>query len=397
MITQSPNIKQAVNTLPSALAYQSVNNAKRVAVREKRLGIWREVSWSQLFKDVQRAASSLFECGFRAHDHLVLLTQPRSEAIVWTLAAQYLGATAVPLPPEINKHDLQSLAEHVSARFYIAEDQQQVDKLLSLSGLIQDPKLVVYSNSRGLNQYEIDILKSHDALLAEQKAPPVCNAVAEGMAFLFVEHLEHQALMENALTHASLMDAAQKVIGTENLNSSEEALAARAFAAPGHARYLLAPWLVAGFTLNFPETVATRDQDRREIAPTLLAGTRETYSRLLGLIEQRLPRHGTLSRYFVDWALSTKSHFLTRLLAEWLVLHPLREVLGLSRAKSALLVGENLTDSQLAAFVSFGIEVRHWPTNDAGVRVQFRKSPARGPCVDSGIHDPDLQLEWSVS
>ena len=64
----------------------------------------------------------------------------------------------------------------------------------------------------------------------------------------------------------------------ENRSSaSEEALAARVFAASGQARYLLAPWLSAGFCLNFPEALATRDTDRRELGPTLGAG----YPRIL--------------------------------------------------------------------------------------------------------------------
>ncbi|MNR37341.1 hypothetical protein D3C85_1553490 [compost metagenome] len=66
----------------------------------------------------------------------------------------------------------------------------------------------------------------------------------------------------------------------ERLTEREEALAARAFAASGQARYLLAPWLLAGFRLNFPERLETRDQDRRELGPSLVLGTRETYGRL---------------------------------------------------------------------------------------------------------------------
>lgn len=146
----------------------------------------------------------------------------------------------------------------------------------------------------------------------------------------------------------------------EKLSDGEEALAARAFAASGQARYLLAPWLLAGFRLNFPERLETRDQDRRELGPSLVLGTRETYGRLHEQVSQRLPLPGTLRRQLVDWALRPQGSFVQRLIGGVFIRRPLRDVLGFSRARVALVVGAPLSDEAQQLFSGLGVEVRNW-------------------------------------
>jgi len=147
----------------------------------------------------------------------------------------------------------------------------------------------------------------------------------------------------------------------EKLGADEQALAARAFAASGQARYLLAPWLIAGFCLNFPENLATRDNDRRELGPTLVAGTLETYTRLHDLVQARLPQPGSAQRRLVDWALAAQPGAARRVLGEWLVRRPLRDVIGFTRTRAPLLVGEPLSGNAQAFFAALGIAVRAWP------------------------------------
>ena len=128
-----------------------------------------------------------------------------------------------------------------------------------------------------------------DVVLAGQAAPPALATAPEQTAFRFFRWGEHGGLETQALSHAFLLQEGGERVRAHGLSADERALAARAFATAEQARHLFAPWLLAGFSLNFPENLATRDQDRRELGPTLVAGTRETYGRLADDVARRLP------------------------------------------------------------------------------------------------------------
>ena len=119
----------------------------------------------------------------------------------------------------------------------------------------------------------------------------------------------------------------------------------------------------AGFTLNFPENLVTRDTDRRELGPTLVAGTATTYQRLYTLTQSRWPLAGSVQHALVKWALDKYQRQVPVLqtIADWLVIRPLKDVLGLARTRVPLLVGEPLSAEAARFFAAIGIRVRDWP------------------------------------
>ena len=97
------------------------------------------------------------------------------------------------------------------------------------------------------------------------------------------------------------------------------------------------------------------------MGPTLVAGTRETYGRLHAQVLARLPEPGSWHRRLVDWALVAQPTAVQRQLGYWLIRRPLRDVLGFSRTRVPLLVGEALAPDTQAFFQALAIEVRTWP------------------------------------
>src|SRR5690606_33960941 len=116
----------------------------------------------------------------------------------------------------------------------------------------------------------------------------------------------------------------------------------------------------AGFRLNLPESLATRDDDRRELGPTLVLGTKETYDRLSGWVQARLPEPGSWRRNLVDWALQPELRGPNRWLAELLVRRPLRDVIGFTRTRHPLVVGVLPGGESARLFQALGIQIRNW-------------------------------------
>ncbi|WP_053179696.1 AMP-binding protein [Pseudomonas kilonensis] len=358
MGTFTDTLDTAPASLPQRLQQQAHRHGADVALRHKHLGVWQERSWAQVADEVRRLASALQARGFSAGATLTIISRPRPQALLAALAAQWLGGVASMFDP------LEAAAEQVPRLGTLQPDfvlVEGLEEMLRMRAAQVAARVLVYLDKRGLAD-STPFVQALDyaALVAER---PTGERAPQGQvlqtAFVFYRGAG-QAIEEQRVSHAELLQEGQRLVTREGLGRQEEALAARAFASGGQARYLLAPWLIAGFRLNFPENLATRDRDRRELGPTLVAGTRETYERLYRYALERLPAPGSWSRGLVDWALTAHPDALQRYLGDWLVRRPLRDVLGFSRTRAPLLVGDALPPQTQAFFQALGIRVRQW-------------------------------------
>jgi long-subunit acyl-CoA synthetase (AMP-forming) len=359
MATFTDNPQPAASTLPQWLQQQARQQGTSVALRHKRLGVWQVRTWRQLAAEVEHLAAALQVRGFVPGANLVIVSRPRPEALIAALAAQWLGGVAALLDPLEAAAAQVSLLHELRSEWVFAEGHEEIQRLRA-AGLV--PRLLIYADGRGLAEVsQVGDTLAFAQLLqgSDQRLQP--QARAERTAFAFYRLGAGQRIEQQRISHAELLQEGRRLVHSEQLGRQEEALAARAFAASGQARYLLAPWLIAGFRLNFPENLATRDQDRRELGPTLVAGTRETYERLHAQVLARLPEPGSWRRRLVDWALVAHPGALQRHLGYWLIRRPLRDVLGFSRTRAPLLVGEALAPHTQAFFQALAIEVRTWP------------------------------------
>ncbi|WP_248796224.1 AMP-binding protein [Pseudomonas sp. MWU13-2105] len=340
------------HTLPQALLLQARTRGAAIALRYKRLGIWHTRSWNELAQDVSRLAAALHQRGFRRDDDFLVISQARAEALLLALAAQWLGGSVTLLDPEL---DNRKLLSRLKPSFVLAEDLGAVQQIRSVDG---PPRLLLYLDGRGLNAAADHGLIAYSELSRGVTADvPAPANESSGTAFVFYSAAHERS---RRMSHGQLLEGARGLVEQERLNAGEEALAARVFAASGQARYLLAPWLSAGFCLNFPEALSTRDTDRRELGPTLVLGTRESYARLEQWARERLPLPGTLGYQLYRWAVVSDVGFFRRWLGYWLIRRPLLDVLGMSRLRVPLLVGPGLTRESAEFFGTLGIRPRNW-------------------------------------
>ena len=371
-------------SLPHWLQLQAQRQAGAIALRHKRLGVWQVRTWAQVAAEVQGLASALQAHGFASGSTLAILSRPRPQALLAALAAQWLGGGAALFDPlEAAAGQLELLRE-LQPEFVFAEGLEELQRLQEAA---LAPRLLFYADSRGVTGEEGEAQEYARLLTGQAQPLPELQARAERTAFAFYRRGADGRSEQQRISHAELLQEGQRLVQAEQLGAHEEALAARAFAAGGQARYLLAPWLIAGFRLNFPENLATRDNDRRELGPTLVAGTRETYGRLYELAQSRLPQPGSRHRALVDWALTPGPGALRRLIGHWLVRRPLRDVLGFSRTHAPLLVGEPLPAEVQGFFAGLGVTVRTWPDP-----AEWHSPPTRPVPAVSGWIDGSSQL-----
>ncbi len=106
--------------------------AARPAIREKNHGIWQTFTWAQYWEEVRDFALGLAAHGFRRGDKLAVIGDNRPRLYWAQLAAQCLGGTAVPMYQDSIASELVFVLDHAEISVVVAEDQEQVDKILSL-------------------------------------------------------------------------------------------------------------------------------------------------------------------------------------------------------------------------------------------------------------------------
>ena len=87
-----PNIETLIDLFSAAVVSE-----KRDLLREKRAGVWQDISARTLAEKVRATAMGLYALGVRAGDHVGLLSENRSEWTIADLGVLHCGAADVPI------------------------------------------------------------------------------------------------------------------------------------------------------------------------------------------------------------------------------------------------------------------------------------------------------------
>src|SRR5438045_1924880 len=168
----------AEDTFPKLLIKNAERMASRTALREKKLGIWHETSWTAYRDDVRDFALGLLGLGVGRGDKVAILGDNRPFWVCAELAAQSIGAASVGLYQDSNLNEVAYVIDHCDAKVVVAEDQEQVDKILEMIGRLPKVKAIIYDDPRGLRGYDGEQMMS------------VATALAIGFAINFPEEPE---------------------------------------------------------------------------------------------------------------------------------------------------------------------------------------------------------------
>ena len=122
-------------------------------MREKEFGIWQTHSWSVAAATVRAIACGFAVLGMQRGDKIAIIGDNRPQFYWSMLAAQCLGGVPVPVYQDAVAEEMQFVLDHAEVRFAVVENQEQVDKLLSIEDRLPHLGCIIYKDSRGLRQY----------------------------------------------------------------------------------------------------------------------------------------------------------------------------------------------------------------------------------------------------
>jgi long-chain acyl-CoA synthetase len=370
-------------TLPQLLRKNAATLKGKPAMREKDLGIWQPYSWQRYWDEVHDFALGLAAAGFGAGDKLAVIGENRPHLYFAQLAAMCLGGIAVPAYQDAIAAELAYVLDHAEVSVVVAEDQEQVDKVLSVKDRLPHLKLVVYDNPRGLGDYDEPILKSFPAVAEEGRAfgaahpsyvEASVDAAKPGDLCLFSYTSGTTSRPKGVmLSHSNLLHAGAALAAAEDIRAGDDFLAYLPMAWIGNSLFAIALHSWIGFTCNYPEKPETLLRDLRELGPTIaLAPPRfweNTLTAILVRAADASPIKRRLFNAFRNIAERTEMrrnigetvpvHLrLGMALGEALIYGPLRDQLGLRRARWVYTGGAPLGADTFRFFRAVGVNLK---------------------------------------
>ncbi|WP_341913555.1 AMP-binding protein [Ferrovibrio terrae] len=371
------------DTIPKFFAYNAQHRRDRPAMREKDLGIWQTWTWGEVDAKVRDMVGGLAAMGFRRGDKLTIIGDNRPE-LYWAMAAtQALGGIPVPVYQDSVADEIQYVIDHAEARFAIVENQEQVDKLLSIRDRLPGLETIIYSDPRGLRHYTEPFLRSLSDLTTQgaaynQAHPGFVEAeIAKGngsdisiICYTSGTTGRPKGVM---LSHDNVVRSANLAIAFDKLNENDQILAYLPMAWVGDNFLSYVEGAVAGFCMNCPESADTVLQDLREVGPTYFFAPPRIWENLLTTVMIRMEDASAIKRrmflYFIALARRVGRRILEgkpvslvdRLqyaLGDLLVYGPLKNVLGVSRLRLAYTAGEAIGPDIFDFFRALGINLK---------------------------------------
>src|SRR6059036_2982019 len=148
------------DTLPKLMLRNAEQHGAHPAMREKDRGIWQTHTWSQYRDQVRDLALGLAALGFRRSDRLSVIGDNRPRLYWAQVAAMCLDGVPVPVYQDSIARELAYVWNHADVSVIVAEDQEQVDKILALKSELPALRLVIYDDPRGMLHYRHEWMKS---------------------------------------------------------------------------------------------------------------------------------------------------------------------------------------------------------------------------------------------
>jgi len=383
---REPLHRDGYDTIPKLL----VRNAQRfghrkTAIREKEYGIWQSYSWADYLNQVRDFALGLVSLGFQRGDKLAVIGDNRPQLYWAMVAAQAVGGIPVPIYQDSIAREVQYVVDHSESVIVVAEDQEQVDKLLEVREDLPRVRYIIYDDPRGMREYQARF----SDLLAFTQVQEMGRRLAQEQAHLFEEEVAKGQAGDIAiinytsgttgnpkgvmLTHQNLIQNALSLLQVDPLTEKDEVMAYLPMAWIGDTFFSVVLAMLTGCAVNCPEEASTVQKDFREIGPTMTFAPPRIWENMLTQVQVRIEDSDWLKRriahFFISLAMRSEERRIKRQsvpllwrllypLGEFLVYGALRDHLGLRRIRVATTGGAAIGPEVFLFFRGIGVNLK---------------------------------------
>ncbi|WP_341232529.1 AMP-binding protein [uncultured Sulfitobacter sp.] len=370
-------------SVPALLHRNAEQFANAPAYREKEFGIWQSWTWSQTRDEVEALALGLLELGAKEGDFIAIIGRNRPYLYWAMMAAEMVGAVPVPLYQDANAEEMAYVLDHCGARFVVAGDQEQVDKVLEVQDKLTQFERIIYLDPRGLRKYDHGALnqyvavqdmgrKARDKHIKELEARQAKLNYDSTGVMLYTSGTTGKP-KGVVLSNRNIIETAKSSSEFDKLRQTDDILAYLPMAWVGDFIFSVGQAMWTGFCTNCPESADTMHVDLREIGPTYYFAPPRVFETQLTSVMIRMEDASRFKKWLFDRFMKVARKvgpdildgkpvgLMDRLkygLGELMIYGPLKNTLGLSRVRVGYTAGEAIGPEIFDFYRSLGINLK---------------------------------------
>lgn len=411
-----------VDTLPKQLRANAQQFGDQMALREKRFGIWQSITWQGYYERVRNFALGLHDMGFVSTDRVAIIGDNRPEWVIAEVAAQSLGGASMGVYQDSVVEEVAYLATSANAKFIIAEDQEQVDKLLEIWDKLSTVQAIIYYDPKGLRNYTYDYLLAFPSV--EQRGA----IIHSNNPTLFDEYIDKTQAEDVAIisttsgttskpklaqiTHKNLISMAKGMTEVDGFKQEHQFVSFLPLAWIGEQMMSMACGMYKGFALNFPEEPETVQIDLREIGPNIMFAPPRVWENYLSQVQVKIEDADFVKTAMFNWAMKIGYRLANKRFAkepfslmdkvqDWLirrfVFDNLLDQLGLRRINWAYTAGAALGPDVFRFFHAMGVNLKqgYGQTETTGICVLHEDGDIKFQTVGRPVPGAEIDIAES--
>lgn len=407
-------------SVPALLHRNAKKFADAPAYREKEYGIWQSWTWSETLEEVEALALGLVDLGVREGDFVAIIGRNRPRLYWAMVSAQMAGAVPVPLYQDAVAEEMAYVLNHCGARFVVAGDQEQVDKVIEIKEQLPDFEQMIYLDPRGLRKYDHALLHqySHVQDAGRAKRDELLPEITKRQ-----EKLDYDSTCVMLYTSGTtgrpkgVVLSNQNVIETsrsssefDHLRQTDSILAYLPMAWVGDFIFSVGQAMWTGFCTNCPESADTMHTDLREIGPTYYFAPPRVFETQLTNVMIRMEDAGRFKKWLFDIFMAHARKVGPDILdgnpvnqwdrfkyniGELMIYGPLKNTLGFSRIRVGYTAGEAIGPEIFDFYRALGINLKQlYGQTEATVFITAQPDgEVRSDTVGVGCPGVELKIE----
>jgi long-chain acyl-CoA synthetase len=356
--------------------------ASAPALRHKRRGLWQSLTWAEYYARARAVGLALAELGLQRGDTVSDLAENRPEWLFVDMGAQAMGMVGNGVYPTSSPDQLHHVLTDSRTRLLVVENQEQLDKVLTIRDTCPDLTRIIVIDRDGLRDLNdpgvafLDDLIARGETLAATRAADFEAAIdagrADDLAFLVYTSGTTGAPKGAMILNRNVVFQMTKAPEYLDVRPGDKSLSFLPLCHIAERMASVFNPLAVGLTVHFPENAGTVATDLREVAPHVVFAPPRFWEKMHSQIELFLrdaigPARWAYARAQAAMAPAVQARLaghpppppsLTTRALDRLALRNIRVFLGLQNCRTALTGAAPVPPDLIRWFLMIGIELR---------------------------------------
>jgi long-chain acyl-CoA synthetase len=413
-------------TLLEIFFERAKSNSARVALRRKKLGLWEELSWRDYERGVENVSSALVESGIRPGEAVGLISENRVEWLMCDVGILAAGAVTCAMYTTSAVEQVAYILKHSEARLLFVENEEQLDKALEIEKSYPELFRIVVIDDKGLKRFShpkvvfweefialgASALAKNDGELAARQGA----IKPDDLAILVYTSGTTGPPKGVMLSHRNIVWACSSLGDVVVPEPDDELLSFLPLCHIAERTITVYNQVINGSIVNFAENLDTVRDDLREVRPQVFFAVPRIWEKLYSTIELRMRDASFTKRRVYAWGIGVgraaneyrqgalregkdpgaglpPGLAFSFALAEKSVLQPLRDKLGLDRARFAISGAAPISPEVIDFFQAIGVPLVEGYGQTESTAIISVNPPRRSPLGTVGLPVNGLELK----